>query len=200
MKKDKMASNVNLTIRDVFTTRNGAKIASIMDGDGDLVFQPKEYLRMPFEPSAFDKSERERLNLMFETTTPILEAFERLDEWLIQYIAEHSERILKKRFSLDQVRANYSSCIRMSEKGYPATLKTKLDLGTGKHAVFCWDDDGNQVDTPKSWCQCLIRPRLHVTHLWMMGNACGPVVRLTDAKLRYDNAHLNAPRPLPRSL
>ena len=83
------------------------------------------------------------------------------------------------------MRANYSSCIRMSKKAYPPTLKTKADPApTDRYRVLCWDADGNQLDTPESWCQFSIRPRLHVTHLWMMGSAFGPVVRLTDAMLQ----------------
>ena len=116
----------------------------------------------------------------------MLEEVERLDECLIVYIAEHSERILKKRLTVEQVRANYSSCLRTSDKGYPATLKTKVDVGSGKYAVLCWDADGNQVELPDSWRKFRVIPRLHVTHLWIMGTSFGPVVRLTDALLEPD--------------
>ena len=135
--KKNMASidTANLSIRDVFTTRHGAKIVSIKDGDCDLVFQPNEYLRVPFEPSTFADSESQRLNLVIETTRPILEEFARLDEWFIEHIADHSERLLKKRLTFDQVWANYSSCVRTSARGYPATLKTKVDVGVGRYAV-----------------------------------------------------------------
>ena len=190
-----MASLTDLRLRDVLTTRNGSKIASIKLGEEDLVYQPDEYLRVPFEPSAFDKFETERLNLVIETTRPILEEFERLDEALIAYIAEHSDRILKKRLTVEQVRANYSSCLRTSEKGYPATVKTKVDVGSGKHAVLCWDADGNQVELPESWRKYRVIPRLHVTHLWIMGTSFGPVVRLTDALLQPDEVSVDRKNP-----
>ena len=118
-----MAWFANLSLCYVFTTRHGAKLASIRDGDGDLVFQPDEFLRVVFEPSAFGDADSQRMNLIIETSPAIQEEFARLDETLVGYIAEHSDRILKKRHTLDQVRANYSSCIRTSEKGYPPTLK-----------------------------------------------------------------------------
>jgi len=178
---------MDLSLCDVFTTRHGAKLASIRDDDGDLVFQPDEFLRVVFEPSAFGDTDSQRMNLVIETSPAIQEEFARLDETLIGYIAEHSERLFKKRHTVEQVRAAYSSCVRHSEK-YPATLKTKVDVGTGKYAVVCWDEDGNQVETPESWRHFLIRPRLHVTHLWVMGSAFGPVVRLTDALLRPNAA------------
>ena len=106
----------NLSLCDVFTTRHGAKIASIKDSDGDLVVQPDEHFRIPFEPSVFGETESERRNLVIETQSELLEEFARLDEWLIRYIAEHSERFFKKRLTVDQVRAAYSSCVRHSEK------------------------------------------------------------------------------------
>jgi hypothetical protein len=180
-----MASTLSLC--DVLTTRRGAKIATIRDGDDDLVFQPDDFLRVVFEPSAVGDTDSQRMNLIIETTPAILEECTRLDDTLIGYIAEHSDRLFNKRFTVEQVRAAYSSPVRHSEK-YPATLKTKVDVGTGKYAVVCWDEDGKQVETPESWRQFLIRPRLHVTHLWVMGSAFGPVVRLTDAMLRPNAA------------
>ena len=117
-----------------FTTRRGAKIANIRDDDGDLVFQPDDFLRIVFEPSAFRDSDSQRVNLIIETTATMVEEFTRLDESLIAYIAEHPDRLFNKCLTVEQVRASYSSPVRRSEK-YPPTLKTKLDLGSGKYAV-----------------------------------------------------------------
>ena len=139
-----------------------------------------------------------RKNLLIAMNEPIHEEFTRLDECLTAYIAEHSERILKKCQSLEQVRANYSSCIRTSEKGYPPSLKTKVDLGSGQYGVACWDNDGNRVETPESWRKFQIRPRIVVTHLWMMGSSYGPVLRLTDALLRADEGSAPAERSVNR--
>ena len=182
--RKKMALITNLRLRDVLTTRHGAKIASIKVGDADLVYQPTDFMRIPFEPSAFADPTSERTNLLNELIEPTHEEFTHLGECLIAYIAEHSERILKKRQSVEQVRANYRSCIRTSEKGYPPTLKSKVDVGM--NGVVCWDSDGDQADTPVSWRAFRVKPRYHVTHLWMMGSSFGPVVRLTDALLQAD--------------
>ena len=69
----------NLSLCDVFTTRHGEKIASIKDGDGDLVFQPHEFLRVVFEPSAFGDTDSQSMNLVIETSPAIQEEFARLD-------------------------------------------------------------------------------------------------------------------------
>ncbi len=189
-----MASTINtanISLRDVFTTKTGAKIASFKDGDDDLVYLPDEFLRVPFEPSTWDKDPASgRLNLVLETTPSVLKEFQQFDEWLIKYIAEHSERLLKKRLSVEQVRGNYSSCLKTSEK-YPATLKTKIDLGNNsKHIVCCWSREshtrGKMRQPPEYWREYKVSPRLHITHLWMMGATFGPVIRLTDAMLEPD--------------
>ena len=190
-------NTATLSLGDVFTTRHGAEIASIRDGKGDLVIQPEEILRVPFEPSAYSESETHRLTMLLEASRPLLEVFAELDEWLIGYLIEHSSRVFKKPLTADQIRSSYSSCIRHSDKGYAPTLKTKVDLSDGKHALHCWDDDGNQVPSPECWRNCWISPRLHVTHLWMMGPSFGPVIRLTDALLRPDEGAAPAERSSP---
>ena len=81
---------------------------------------------------------------------------------------------------------NSINAIKLAELVPGEPMKTKVDLGDGKHALFCWDNDGNQVDKPESWRNRLIRPRLRVSHMWFMGSTFGLVVRLTDALLRPD--------------
>lgn len=183
----------NLSLCDVFTTKHGAKIATIKSGEGPCIYTGDEYLRVVFEPSSFDKDPNsQRLNLILETTPQVLESFQKLDEWLIGYIAEHSERILKRKLSVEQVRANYASPIKLSEKGYPATLKTKMDLAPGKHAIACWSceshERGKSREPPELWREYKVRPCLHVTHLWLMGQSMGPLVRITDAMLEPDES------------
>ena len=180
----------NVSLRDVFSTRHGAKIASIKAGEGDLVYQPNEFMRVPFEPSTFDKDpQATRLNLVLECTPQVQEAFQHFDEWLTEYLAEHSERILKKRLTVEQVKANYSSAVRVSDKGYAATLKVKMDTA-GKNEVCLWHNlcsrPKPQTEAPSRWRDYRVRPRLHISHLWIMGSTFGPVVRITDALLEED--------------
>ena len=172
-----------LSLNDVYTTPHGAKVAQIRDGGGALVIQPNEFLRVPFEPSAFNESDAQRLNLFIEAPRPVLEMFAALDEWLIGYLAEHSSRLFKKPLTTDEIRAKYQSCVRHSDKGYMPAIKTKVDLSDGKHALHCWDGNGSEAVRPESWRNCYINPRLHVTHLWFMGSNFGPAVRLTDAQV-----------------
>ena len=177
-------TTANFSLSDVFTTRHNAKIASIRDGRDDLVVQPDQFLRVPFEPSAFSESDTHRLNLFLEAPRPLLEIFADFDEWLIGYLVEHSQRLFKKSLTEERIRASYRSCVRHSDKGYAATLKTKIDLTDSKHALHCWDADSNLVEAPESWRNCGINPRLHISHLWFMDRSFGPVIRLTGAQVR----------------
>lgn len=172
-------------IEDVFVTARGSKIAKIRyDGGGDLVFKPPCNVRVPFEPSTFDKDPNaQRLNLVLEIADPDVEATLRyFDSWIVDYVTEHCERILKKSLTRDQVAAGYSSCLRNSRDGYPPTLKTKIDL-SGPRRVTCWDADGNQTQLPDSWRSVLVRPALHITHVFMMAGQWGAVMQLTDARV-----------------
>ena len=174
-----------LRLGEVFLTRHNAKIASIRDGNKDLVLQPEEFLKVPFTPMNFDESgPTTRLNLFLHPCRSLLEDVASIDEWLIGYLADHSVEILKEQMNFDQVREKYISCIRHSDKGYAPTIKTKIDFTDGKHSLHCWDADGNLIDAPENWKEFRISPRIHVSHVWFMGTNFGPVLRLTDALLR----------------
>ena len=145
----------------------------------------------------FNESGTHRLNLLLEAPRSLLEAFADLDEWLCCYLIENSARVFKKPMMPEQIRSSYASCIRPSDKGYPSTLKTKVDLTGGKHSLCVWDSNGDEVGLPESWRNRLIRPRLRVSHMWFMGSAFGVVVRLTDALLRPDEDAAPAERKSP---
>ncbi len=174
-----------LSLQDTFATRRGAKIAVLEAGDGECIYQPNEFLRVPFEPSTFDKDPTAtNLNLVLETVPEVEEAIKQFDDWLIGYLAEHCERILKRQLTREQVAAGYTSPLRVSDKGYPASLKTKISTAPGKNCIACWSRESHERDKPpESWRQYKVSPRLHISHLWIMGSQFGPLVRITDAML-----------------
>ena len=127
-------------------------------------------------------------NLFLHPCRSLLEDLATIDEWIINFLAEHSIKYFKKPMQPEEVREQYISCIRHSDKGYAPSVKTKVDLTDSKHALHCWDKDGNLVDAPETWRNCYISPRLHVSHLWWMGGNYGPVLRMTDAVVRPEEA------------
>ena len=82
-----------------------------------------------------------------------------------------------------------------SGKKYKPTLKTKIDLD-GRNAVRCWNTDGESVSSPLIWKNLKLKPRLIFSHLWIMGNQFGVVVRVSDAQLAdYDPDEVMAVNP-----
>ncbi len=180
----------NLSIDDTVTTTRGTKMARIRDGaDQNCIFMPKAKLRVPFAPSSFDAAKtgggNNRLNLQLSVDdAETVRELQKFDRWLIEYLAEHSERILKRKLTKEQVEAGYLSCLKPGAKDLPPLLKTKIDL-EGRHAVHCWDQDGNDKGQvpPDEWRGSYIEARVHISHLWQMANQYGVVMRLTDANL-----------------
>ena len=180
------------TIDNVICTSRGSKVAKLRGSSGNFcTFTPKNYLRVPFEPSVFDKDPTaQRLNLVLECDCELHEEIAAFDAWIVKYIAENSERILKRSMSIEQVRAGYSSCLKAAPAGknFNQTLKTKIDVG-GNGAVRCWSAvDGAAVDVPSEWRVFKVKPLLHFSHLWIMGAQFGVVIKVTDVEIGEDLA------------
>ena len=166
-----MTTLTDFSIDEVKTTQNGVKLANIKGGEGNaLEYLAEEFLSIPFEPSTFIESATSRKDLVINITEDMRKELTRLDAMLIVYISEHSERLLKKRLTLEQVRAAYSPCVRTA-KDYPPSIKTKVELGDGKYVVACWDDCGESIGIPSPWRDFLIKPRIVVSNLWIFGES-----------------------------
>jgi hypothetical protein len=176
-----------LSIDDAITTARGMKCSKISnDGGSPCAVIPSCHLRIPFEPSNFNKDDSvTRRNILLELTPEAEKLVREFDAWCINYLTEHSERLFKKALSKEKVQAGYSSCIKTSDKGYAPTLKCKMDI-TGPKQVCCWDENGESVDKPQQWRGRHVKCRLLFSHIYFMGASFGPVIRLTDAGLTDD--------------
>ena len=117
-----MASIRQWSIDDVICTSRGSKIANLKCDDGNkcAYTPPTDHARIPFEPSTFDKDPTaRRLNLVLECDEELQAEIKSFDAWIIQYLTEHSERILKKTMTAEQVAAGYSSCLKAPVKVPP---------------------------------------------------------------------------------
>ena len=180
-------NTATLSIDDVYCTQRGFSIGRIRDGDGECVLMPTALLCAPFEAGTFDKDpEATRLNLQLCIDPEVEEQLRKFDTWVVDYLVGHSERIFKRATTKEQVQAGYKSCIREPSKdGLALLLKTKIDT-SGRYAVVCWDQDGEQAPLPESWSGLRIQSRLRFSHLWKTGTQFGVCVRLTDAKLMQE--------------
>ena len=190
-----------LSFDDVFCSKRGSKVARLNSGGDPCILMLKQHLRSPFDASTFDKDPAAtRLNLQISLDDPIVvEQLQAFEAWLLDYLAQHSERIFKKVLTSDQLKANYSSFMREPTKdGLSPLLKTKIDI-EGRTAVCCWDTNGAAMEPPDTWAGLHIQPRLHFSHLWLMGAQFGLVIRLTDAKIAEESPRPQGVRECPFS-
>jgi hypothetical protein len=176
-----------LVIDDVTTNARGMKCSRILNGDGSpRVGIPPCHLRVPFEPSNFNKNDAStRLNILLELTPELEAEIRQIDSELIDYLAENAERFFKKPMAREAVAASYVSCIRSNDKGYAASLKCKVET-VGPKAVICWSEEGEVVEVPSAWRDYKVRPKLLLRYMYFMGSSFGPVFQLTDASLALD--------------
>ena len=171
-----------LSFDEPFISKRGSKSCKLKYDTGDLTHTPNSFLRVPFVPSTFDKDPlATRLSLVIECDEEMHKYALALDEWAISYLATHSERIFKKSMTVEQVRVNYNSLLKQ-QAGYAPTLKCKIDT-EGRRGVCCWNESGEQLPHPEHWRQFAVKPKLHFSHLWIMGAQYGIVVQMTDALL-----------------
>ena len=194
-----MATSIDtsqLIVEDTFVSARGAKTARIKTTSGNrVVYTPDCYLNVAFEPSLFEKSkvaDARRLNLFLELADRgVEEAIRNFELWIVDYIQQNSERLLKRTLSPAEAKLGFSSCLSVSDKGYNTTLKTKIDVA-GTRKVICWDAEGKEMMSalPERWKDVTVRPRMHLSHLWVMGQQFGVVIQVTDVEVTA-KAHAN---------
>ena len=185
------------SISDQQVTANRAKMATITASGERIFITPTAVpLKMPFGgPGNFDKTPAVRQNLDFRATPELFEYFTALDTWMKDYLMCHSERIFKKQLSVEEINSGYHPCI--NQRGtYEPTFRTKVNRH--EKGVTFWDSDGNMRGPPDSWIGLSAIPRLHVSHLWIMGREFGLVLTFTDLQL-YEAEPRVCPCARPRS-
>ncbi len=80
-----------------------------------------------------------------------------------------------------QIKEQYHSPVRHSEK-YDPLLRTKINTSGGWATRF-WNTEGNSIAAPASLKGVRLIPRLHISHLWIMGSSCGFAVKVTNLRL-----------------
>ena len=171
------------SLSDQQVTAKGAKMAMITaNGERIFITPTAKPLKMAFGPGNFDKTPAVRQNLDFRCTPELLEYFTALDTWMKDYLICHSERIFKKQLTIEEVNSGYHACV--TQRGtYEPTIRTKVNLH--EKGVTFWDAEGNMRSPPDSWIGVSAIPRLHVSHLWIMGREFGVVLNCTDLQV-YD--------------
>ena len=161
----------------------GGKTATLLCGnDRVTTYLPLEII---FPPCNFDRDETAvRQNITARVTSCVDTFFSELDDWAIPYISAHSERLLGKKLTEDEVRFAYTSSIKRPE-GKDPMLKIKINMPTSKCPCKCWSQEGEKIPWIEDWAGATIKSKILVSHLWVMGSGqkceMGLVCVLTDA-------------------
>ena len=173
----------SLTAGDVYVTGKGAKqIPLTLDGEA-VLWQPKEWLTMPWEPSAFNNPEATRLNLVFNATPATADSLRTFDEWSIDTLTEHSERLLGQKLSKEEVAKRYQPSLKTHEASGMQSWRVKMNT-TGKSATRLWDTFKNSMSSPPDcWTACTAKCRVRVKGFWIMSREVGTILEAESMML-----------------
>ena len=157
-------STQSYTLNDVtISASKGAKTAVLVCQAGKVDFLASEACEAPFGANNFDRdASAVRQNLELQMTKELEAYFTKFDAWAVQYLSANSERLFKKQMTEAQIKEQYHSPVKPSEK-YDPLLRTKINL-SGDRAARFWDPCGHVVPCPESLkgaklvpsCTCLI--------------------------------------------
>jgi len=182
-----MADFSAFQLLDTSISPKGAKTAALTCG-GERFHYTTDVTRAPFGPGSFDRDPgATRQNLEIRATNEMERFFGALDEWVVDYLSAHSTRLFKKPLSLAQIKEIYHPVLRRVE-GYQPLMRTKINMPSSRGAVKVWSPNGEQRDLPKDWRDTDLKARLHVSHLWVMGAACGIVCNCTDLLIQSESS------------
>ena len=115
-------------LSDQTVNSKGQKSCQLTADHQPVKFQLGDGLRMRFGASTFDKNvDAVRRNLDFDLEEgDALEKLKEIDAWALDYLTEHSERLLKKKLSKGEVENGYTPLVRTY--GSCSSVKTKINI------------------------------------------------------------------------
>ena len=190
-----MFATTSFTLGAPQTSARGAKTCTLLDKDEQkvmlIVGSKEQPVRTPFGASTYNNEDTPRKTLEFRLTDQQVEEFVAFDTWAIQYLADNSERLFKKQLTKAQVEEHYRSPLSRKE-GYQPLLRCKVNC-TSAAACRCWNGDGERVSMPEDLRECELVPRLHLSHLWVMGRDFGWVFNTVDLMIMECDTEMECP-------
>ena len=155
-------------------------------------------LRSPFDACAYNDPDATRVNLSLEVDSEnqdIVQWCEALDTWVLQYCSKHCRRLFGKDYlSMSELRPLYYSPLKANEKYGTHLFKTKLNKGSGRHAVRIWNNGGLPRAAPPDWAGLQVQPRIVLKSMWLQGSrSFGLTFECTDAMITGEEAPQSCP-------
>ena len=139
------------TLSSPQTSARGAKSCQLQDKDGKRVHftlgSRLEPCTTPFGASSWNDENASRKTLDFHLTDEQAAEFDAFDEWAISHLAEHSERIFKKKLTTEQVAQHYRSPV-IRRDDYRPHLRCKINT-VGSHACRAWSETDERRELPE---------------------------------------------------
>ena len=145
----------------------------------------------PFGANTFNDEDTARKNIELRLTPEQDAEMRAFDDWAKDYLEQNSERLMKKKLSREQIEEHYRSPVRRQD-GYAPLLRTKINVA-GKASVRCWDEEGQRCNLPNDLTLYALVPRLHLSHLYIMGKDFGWVCNCTDLLILNASAETECP-------
>ena len=168
-------------LSDQTVSSKGQKSCQLTADHQPVKFQLGDGLRTRFGASTFDKNvDAVRRSIDFDLEEgPALEKLKEIDVWALDYITEHSERLLKKKLSRAEVENGYTPLVRTY--GSCNSVKTKINI-RGPRAATYWDDKGQQIpECPAegTWQDFAYTVQVALPQLWCMAGSFGLLMEST---------------------
>ena len=187
-----MIDTSNLAFSTILTNAKGAKQLPALYKDGEpVIWQPNEYVEIPFEPSAFNDEAANRVTLCVTPSESMIEAVNALDAWCIDTLVKNAITLIGVQLTPEQIRDRYVSCLKTSDKGY-TTFRMKMNR-SGRYALQCYTPDKEKRDHPEDWRGTKIQPMIVFKGLWLMGKDFGCLMECTHALVQEGGCNDECP-------
>ena len=93
-----------LSIAALNVNSRGSKSAIVLRDNDRFAHVFEQPVECPFAPGSYDRDESAlRQNIVFRPTSEMEGFFAKLDAWAVDYMTEHSERLLGKQLTREQI-------------------------------------------------------------------------------------------------
>ena len=177
-------------LSDQATSSKGQKSCQLTSEHQSVRFQLGTSLRTRFGASCFEKGvDAPRRNLDFDITdqeevhSKLLE----IDSWVLDYITQNSERLLKKKITRAEVESAYTPLVR--QYGAGSSCKTKINL-RGLRACTFWNEEGEEIKAPDdgTWTEFAYDVFVAIPQLWIMQGTYGLLLETTALRITQPSA------------
>ena len=171
-------------LAETAVSAKGSKSCLLTANHQPVRFQLGSGLRTRFGASTFEKIDAARRSLDFDLdNAETLAKLREIDDWALDYLTTHSERLLKKQLSRAEIENGYNPLVKTY--GSNSSCKTKINI-RGSRAASIWNEKGEQLLDPPAegtWQDFAYAAHVAVPQLWIMANTFGLLLETTAIQL-----------------